>query len=98
MSSAKPKAAAAEKPGPNEVFIDNFSFSPVDMTVAVGTKITWTNKDDVPHNVIDTGKAFASPVLDTDEKFSFTFDKPGTFNYYCSIHPRMTAKVTVQGK
>jgi 3',5'-cyclic-AMP phosphodiesterase len=96
MSSSKPKAAATEKPGSNEVFIDNFSFSPADMTVTVGTKITWTNKDDVPHNVIDTGKAFASPVLDTDEKFSFTFDKPGTFNYYCSIHPRMTAKVTVK--
>ena len=52
----------------------------------------------MPHNVVSTAKAFASPVLDTDEKSSFTFDKAGTFDYYCSIHPRMTAKVIVQGK
>src|ERR1017187_3435475 len=98
MSADKGKMAGAEKPGTNEVFIDNFSFSPASITVPVGTKITWTNKDDVPHNVVSTAKAFASPVLDTDEKFSFTFDKAGTFDYYCSIHPRMTAKVIVQGK
>jgi plastocyanin len=98
MSADKGKMAGAEKPGANEVFIDNFSFSPASITVPVGTKITWTNKDDVPHNVVSTAKAFASPVLDTDEKSSFTFDKAGTFDYYCSIHPRMTAKVIVQGK
>jgi len=98
MSSDKGKMAAAEKPSANEVFIDNFSFSPATITVAVGTKITWTNKDDVPHNVISTSNKFASPVLDTDQKFSFTFTEAGSFDYYCSIHPRMTAKVIVQAK
>lgn len=82
--------------GSDEVHIDNFSFTPAAMTVAAGTKITWTNKDDVPHNVISTEKKFASPVLDTDEKFAYTFTTPGEYPYYCSIHPKMTAKVIVR--
>jgi plastocyanin len=98
MSSDKPKAGASEKPGANEVFIDNFSFSPASLTVSVGTKLTWTNKDDVPHNVVSKDGYFSSKALDTDDKFSFTFDKAGTYDYYCSIHPRMTAKVIVQAK
>jgi plastocyanin len=98
MSPDNGKTAAAEKPGANEIFIDNFSFSPASITVPVGTKLTWTNKDDVPHNVTSNTKVFTSPVLDTDAKFSFTFDNAGMFDYYCSIHPRMTAKVVVQGK
>jgi plastocyanin len=79
-----------------QVSIDNFSFGPADLTVPVGTTVTWTNKDDVPHNVVSNDKLFASPVLDTDEQFSFTFKKAGTFGYYCSIHPKMTAKVIVK--
>src|SRR5579864_5227545 len=70
MASDKPKAGASEKPSANEVFIDNFSFSPASITVPVGTKLTWTNKDDVPHNVTSNTKVFTSPVLDTDAKFS----------------------------
>jgi Icc protein len=98
MSPDKGKKSGAEKPGANEVFIDNFSFSPANITVSVGTKITWTNKDDVPHNVVSNDGSFSSKALDTDEKFSFTFDKAGSYDYYCSIHPRMTAKVIVQAK
>jgi 3',5'-cyclic-AMP phosphodiesterase len=98
MSAEKGKVASGAKPGANEIFIDNFSFSPANITVPVGTKLTWTNKDDVPHNVISTANKFASPVLDTDQKFSFTFDEAGSYDYYCSIHPRMTAKVIVQAK
>jgi Icc protein len=98
MSSDKGKTAGADKPGANEVFIDNFSFSPASLTVPVGTKVTWTNKDDVPHTVVSNDKVFSSKALDTDDKFSFTFDKAGTFDYYCSIHPRMTAKVIVQAR
>ena len=79
-----------------EVKIDNFSFGPAAVTVAVGTTITWTNHDDIPHTVVSTDGVFKSKVLDTDEKFSFTFDKPGAYPYFCSIHPKMTGKVIVQ--
>ncbi len=82
----------------SEVKIDNFSFAPQALTVAVGTTVTWTNRDDIPHTVVSTDdpKAFKSKVLDTDEKFSFTFSKPGSYAYFCSVHPKMTGKVTVQ--
>ena len=80
-----------------EVKIDNFSFSPAALTVAPGTTVKWTNRDDIPHTVVSDDKTtFKSKVLDTDESFSFTFTKPGTYDYFCSIHPKMTAKVIVQ--
>jgi plastocyanin len=80
------------------VAIDNFSFTPATLTVAVGTTVKWTNRDDIPHTVVSTDdpRTFKSKVLDTDESFSFTFTKAGTFPYFCSIHPKMTAKVIVQ--
>jgi plastocyanin len=91
-------ASAQEKPTTAEVKIDNFSFGPATLTVAVGTSVTWTNRDDIPHTVVSTDdpKAFKSKVLDTDEKFSFTFSKAGTYPYFCSLHPKMTGKVVVQ--
>jgi plastocyanin len=79
-----------------EVKVDNFSFGPGTLTVAVGTTVTWINGDDIPHTVVSTDGVFKSKVLDTDEKFSYTFAKPGTFPYFCSIHPKMTGKVVVQ--
>ena len=79
-----------------EIKIDNFSFGPQELTVSAGTTVTWTNRDDIPHTVVSTEKFFKSKVLDTDEKFSFKFDKTGTYPYFCSIHPKMTGKVTVQ--
>ena len=81
-----------------EVKIDNFSFTPANLTVTTGTTVTWTNRDDIPHTVVssDDAKTFKSKVLDTDEKFSITFSKPGAFPYFCSIHPKMTGKVIVQ--
>ncbi len=79
-----------------EIKIDNFSFGPTTLTVPVGTTVTWTNRDDIPHTVVSTDGVFKSKVLDTDEKFSFTFSKAGTYPYFCSIHPKMTAKVIVQ--
>jgi len=79
-----------------EVKIDNFSFGPAAITVAVGATVTWTNRDDIPHTVVSTDKVFKSKVLDTDEKFSFTFSKAGTYPYFCSIHPKMTGSVVVQ--
>jgi plastocyanin len=78
------------------VTIDNFSFSPTPITVPVGTTLTWTNHDDVPHTVVSDDQQFKSKALDTDEKFSHTFDKPGTYSYFCSIHPKMVAKVVVE--
>ena len=82
--------------GPAEVKIDNFNFMPGDLTVAAGTTVTWVNHDDVPHTVRSTDGAIKSKALDTDDKFSMTFDKPGTYEYFCSIHPKMTAKVIVK--
>jgi plastocyanin len=90
--------ANAQQAAPTTVTvkIDNFSFGSGTLTVPVGTTVTWTNRDDIPHTVVSTEGAFKSKVLDTDEKFSFTFSKPGTFPYFCSIHPKMTGKVVVQ--
>ena len=88
-------AYAAE---PDAVTINNFAFSPAILSVAPGTKVTWTNKDEEPHTVTsaDGGKTFKSPALDTDDKFSFTFDKPGTYKYFCSIHPHMVGTIIVK--
>jgi plastocyanin len=79
------------------VKIDNFSFGPATITIPAGSTVTWTNNDDVPHVVSsDDNKMFKSKALDTDDHFSFTFTKPGTYNYYCAIHPKMTATIVVQ--
>ena len=79
-----------------EIKIDNYSFSPVDITVPVGTTVRWINHDDVPHTVKSNDGIFKSKALDTDDKFSIVFDKPGVYEYFCSIHPRMTARIVVR--
>jgi plastocyanin len=79
-----------------QVVVDNFSFAPPTATVPVGTTVTWTNRDDIPHNVVSPEQKFKSRVLDTDEMFSHTFDVAGTYKYYCSIHPRMTGQIVVR--
>src|SRR5271157_3986817 len=97
--SGGPKAHAAPTAAPSTeaaVKIDNFSFTPATITIPVGTTVRWTNHDDIPHTVVSDDKAFKSKVLDTDEQFTYTFTKPGTYSYFCSIHPRMTGKVVVQ--
>lgn len=88
-------AHAQAKPAATEVKIDNFSFGPAAITLSVGTTVTWINRDDIPHTVVSTDKVFKSKVLDTDEKFSYTFTKAGEYPYFCSIHPKMTGKVVV---
>jgi plastocyanin len=90
-ASEQPSAGAAV-----DVNIDNFVFGPQTITVPVGATVTWTNKDDIPHTSVSTDGVFKSKVLDTDEKFSYTFTKAGTYPYYCTIHPKMTGKVVVQ--
>jgi plastocyanin len=89
-------ASERQKPDASGVKIDNFAFGPGTLTVPVGATVTWTNRDDIPHTVVSTEGVFKSKVLDTDEKFSFTFGKAGSYPYYCSIHPKMTGKVVVQ--
>ena len=81
--------------GAKQVVVDNFSFAPAMAAVPVGSTVTWTNRDDVPHTVVSTNRTFKSPVLDTDEQFSHTFDAPGTYKYFCSLHPKMTGQVVV---
>jgi amicyanin len=89
-------AAATETPSAVEVKIDNFTFTPPTLTIKAGTQVTWKNHDDIPHTVVENNKAFKSKVLDTDEKFTSTFTKPGTYEYFCSLHPKMTGKIVVE--
>jgi plastocyanin len=93
-----PHAAVAESPatGDTVVKIDNFTFAPQRVTVKVGTNVTWINEDDIPHTVVSTSLAFRSKVLDTDDKFSFTFTTAGVFEYFCSLHPHMTGTIVVE--
>jgi plastocyanin len=81
--------------GDTTVKIDNFTFAPAQFTVKPGTTVTWTNEDDIPHTVVATDHAFRSKALDTDDKFSFTFTTPGSYEYFCSLHPYMKATVVV---
>lgn len=94
MSRVAEKVAAA----PNEVVIDNFAFAPKTLTVAAGSEVVWINRDNEPHTVVFSGEAklFKSPALDTDDKFSFVFKEPGTYSYYCSVHPHMTGTIVVR--
>jgi plastocyanin len=78
------------------VQIRNFAFVPAVVTVAPGTTVTWTNMDEDPHTVTATGKGFRSPALDGGDKFSFTFNTPGAFQYFCSLHPHMVGKIVVK--
>jgi 3',5'-cyclic-AMP phosphodiesterase len=90
-----PLEAETQTAGVQDVVVDNFSFAPATASVPVGATITWTNRDDVPHNIVSTEQKFKSPVLDTDEQFVHRFDAPGTYKYFCSIHPKMTGQIVV---
>ena len=87
-------ALAAQEP--NEVVIDNFTFGPQELSVAVGTTVKWVNHDDIPHNVVNKDKTFRSKALDTDDSYSFTFASAGTFDYFCGLHPHMQGKIIVK--
>lgn len=97
MSPAHPQAtvSAAESA---HVVIDNFTYSPREITVAPGSRVLWVNRDDVPHTVTSTAKpkAFNSGALDGEKSFAFTFQAPGTYDYFCAFHPHMTGKVIVK--
>ena len=91
---AAPQQAADGK----RVVIDNFTFSPATLTVPAGTAVTWVNHDDVPHTVTSPSRPrlLDSPTLDTDESFTHVFKTPGTYDYYCTVHPRMTGQIIVK--
>ncbi len=87
-------AVAAEEA--NVVTIDNFTFTPPELAVAVGTTVKWVNHDDIPHNVIEKNKAFRSKALDTDDSYSFTFASAGSYDYFCGLHPKMQGRIFVK--
>jgi plastocyanin len=89
---AKSEAAASSI----EVRVDNFTFGPNTLTIPVNSTVTWVNKDDLPHTVASSDGVFKSKALDTDDKYSYTFTKAGTYPYFCSIHPKMVGKIVVQ--
>lgn len=77
------------------ITIDNFTFSPAQLTVKAGTTVTWKNQDDIPHTVVSAGK-FKSKALDTDDSYAFTFTVAGDYTYFCSLHPHMTGTIKVE--
>lgn len=93
VALALPSARAEEQ----AVTIDNFVFTPPTLTVPKGTKVTWTNRDDIPHLVVCPAAKIHSPALDTGDAYSFTFAQAGTFSYYCGMHPTMKGSVVVKG-
>jgi plastocyanin len=90
-------AASPAKAANVTVKIDNFTFNPQTIKVKVGDTVTWTNADDIPHTVTSKTSAFRSKALDTDDQFTFTFTTPGSFEYFCSLHPHMTGSIVVEG-
>ena len=87
----------AQADGPaSAVSIDKFTFVPQTLTVKAGTTVTWTNMDDIPHAIAAVSKQFNSKTLDTDDAYSFTFTTPGSYEYFCSLHPHMTGTVVVE--
>ena len=96
MGTVATMTKAAPAPAATTVRIDNFTFNQATLTVKQGTTVTWTNGDDIPHTVVAKDGSFKSKVLDTGDRFSFTFAKPGQFGYFCSIHPHMTGTIVVK--
>ena len=94
--SATGASYVAAADAPNTIVVKDFMFAPNSLTVKAGSSVTWLNKDDEPHTVVSDSGAFRSAALDTDEAFSFKFDKPGTYHFRCSIHPRMVGTITVE--
>lgn len=80
----------------NVVMIDNFTFSPKELTIAVGTTVKFVNHDDIPHTVVEKNLSFRSKALDTDDAYSYTFATAGSFDYFCSLHPHMVGKIIVK--
>jgi plastocyanin len=103
-ASLSPLSALAQSSAPratseasaSEVRVDNFTFSPPTLTIPAGTTVTWVNADDIPHTIAAKDRSFRSKPLDTDDRFSFTFNSPGEYDYFCSLHPHMVGKIVVR--
>ena len=81
----------------NKIEIKDFAFNPQTITVKSGEKVTWINRDEEPHTIVSVGKQFKkSTALDTDQEFTITVGAPGTYEYFCSVHPRMTGTIVVE--
>ena len=93
LAFATVAAQDATKKDANEITIDNFTFTPKELTVAVGTTVKWVNHDDIPHTIVEKKTTFRSQALDTDDSYSFTFTSAGTFDYFCGLHPHMVGQV-----
>jgi plastocyanin len=96
VPAAAAPAAAQAAAAPGIVIARDFMFAPVTITIKAGSTVAWKNTDDEPHTVVSDAGLFRSGALDTNESFSFRFDKPGTYHYACSIHPRMVGTIVVQ--
>jgi plastocyanin len=96
MTIVSDEVKAGPSPAAMAVQIGNFTFKSPIVTVKTGTTVTWTNGDDIPHTVVSKDGVFKSKVLDTGDRFSFTFAKPGQFGYFCSLHPHMTGTIIVK--
>lgn len=99
LLSIAPARGEDVKPGPDgvvEIGIDNFAFTPQEVTVAAGTTVRWVNHDDIPHVVAEVGQNWHSGPLDTDDKYEVKLDKPGAIDYFCTLHPHMTGKIIVK--
>ena len=94
--TAYSRGARAHAVDANEIVIQNFAFEPATLTIKVGEKVTWVNKDEEPHTATATDKRFASKTLDTGDRFSTEFTMPGTYKYYCALHPKMTGQIVVK--
>ena len=98
LDTTSPAGSAPAAEATARVTIDQFAYDPRELTVTAGTRVTWVNRDDVPHTVtsVEKPRRFASGTLDTDDQFAHVFTTPGTYEYYCAVHPKMTAKVIVK--
>ncbi len=96
LCAVTPLMGAGSAGAPTVVLAHGFMFAPAELAVPAGSTVTWTNRDDEPHTVVSDGGLFRSGALDTGESFSFRFDKPGTYRYACSIHPRMVGTIVVK--
>jgi plastocyanin len=87
----------AADPPASQIAINEYMYAPATLNISAGTKVTWVNHDEVPHTIVDSGpdKVFHSAALDTDETYSYTFTKPGTYHYFCTLHPKMVGTIVV---
>jgi plastocyanin len=87
---------AAEAADSVTIEISNYSFAPMDVTIAPGTTVVWINRDESPHTIVSTDRLFGSKAMDTDDRYSFTFGTEGDYGYVCSLHPYMTGMIKVR--